>query len=150
MPLVETSSQEVGEENYALYRSGMQQTSVYGVQIPIIQINSILVAFNDIKYFKLENSGKLPRVSIEVQDRYNLLKSLDTPSSDNRLRIQILPPFDNAYKKINLTFYISSFRSLGGDRISVEGIYNCKELTQKQYKAFGKLSTSQLFEEIAK
>ena len=52
MPLVETSSQEVGEENYTLNRSGMQQTSVYGVQIPIIQINSILVAFNDIKYFK--------------------------------------------------------------------------------------------------
>lgn len=150
VPLAETSVEEVGEANYSVNRSGMQQTSVYGVQIPIIQINSIVVAFNDIIYFKLENSDKLPRVTMEVQDRYNLLKNLDTPSSDNKLRVQILPPFDNAYKKINLTFYISSFRSIGSGRISIEGIYNCKELTQKQYKAFGKLSTAQLFEEVAK
>lgn len=149
MPLVETSIDEVGEAMYTPNKSGLQQTSVYGIQVPIIQINNILVAFNDIFSFKLENTSKLPRVRMEIRDRYNLLKLLDTPSSDNELRIQILPPFDDAYKKINLTFYISSF-STRGDRVVIEGMYNSKELTQKQYKSFGKLNTYQLFEEIAK
>ena len=96
MPLVDTSSAESnghGSTNI----SGYQQTSFYGVFSPLIQINNIVVAFRDIKYFKLDSTGKLPTVSIIVNDKYKLHSMIDTPSSDNKLRVQIIPPYDNAY-----------------------------------------------------
>ena len=112
MPLTDSTNEQAGED-YSLNRSGVKQTDVYGVLVPIIQINNTVVRFDDIAYFELNATKLLPNVSLGVIDRYKLTTMLDTPNSDNQLRIQILPPYDNAYKKIDLTFYITSFDSTG-------------------------------------
>ena len=148
MPLVDTSSAE-SDGHGSTNISGYQQTSFYGVFSPLIQINNIVVAFRDIKYFKLDSTGKLPTVSIIVNDKYKLHSMIDTPSSDNKLRVQIIPPYDNAYKKINLTFYITNFTSYGSDSVHVEGSFFCSKFTEGQYKAFGEVGTYELFESVA-
>ena len=149
VPLIETSVDEVGVENMEFNRSGIQQTSIYGIVTPLIQINNITVAFSDINSFRLESTGKIPTASINVTDRYKLHSMLDTPSSDNKLRIQIIPAFDNAYKKINITFYINDFNSHSDGTVDVEGVFYCKKFTEGQYKAFGEVDTYKLFEDIA-
>ena len=148
MPLTDSTNEQAGED-YSLNRSGVKQTDVYGVLVPIIQINNTVVRFDDIAYFELDATKLLPNVSLGVIDRYKLTTMLDTPNSDNQLRIQILPPYDNAYKKIDLTFYITSFDSIG-DQVEIVGKYYCPKLTQAQYKSFGEIDTYTLFEEVAK
>lgn len=150
IPLIETSGSESGGGRKDPNISGYQQTSVYGIVVPIVQINNIVVAFNDIKYFQLESVGHIPTVRVIVNDRYKLHSMIDTPSSDNKLRVQIIPPCDNTYKKINMTFYITEFNSYDNGTVGVEGVFLCKKFTEGQYKAFGEVDTYKLFEDIAK
>ena len=148
IPLTNSSVDEAGE-NYVYNKEGVQQTSIYGILTPLIQINDIVVDFLDIERFTLKSKSPLPSVELTVRDRYNLIKTLDTPGNDNELRIQILPPFDNAYKKINLTFYISKI-NISGDLIEVVGAYKVPLLTSSKFKCFGKLNTYELFKNIAR
>lgn len=150
LPLFDTSANESGNEQKNPNISGYQQTSIYGIVVPLVQINDIVVAFNDIKYFQLDSEGRIPSARIIVNDRYKLHSMIDTPSSDNKLRIQILPPYDNAYKKINLTFYITEFNSYDNGTVGVSGTFFCKKFTEGQYKAFGEIDTYKLFEDVAK
>ena len=149
--LKEPSAEEAGEyyEEYSNNIQEVQQTSIYGVLVPLIAFNDIVIDFNDVTYLNLKSTGAVPEVEFSVKDRYELISTLDTPGSDNALRIQILPPFDDAYKKINLEFYISSINIRNGV-ISGKGIYKIPKLISSQFKSFGEVSTYELFEEIAK
>lgn len=149
VPIVSSSITESGEEydpNSNKY--GVQQTSIYGVLSPLVKINNIAVAFRDIVYFRLSGTERLPEIRITVHDRYKLHSLIDTPKSDNTLRVQILPPFDNAYKKINITFHIDDF-IVDGPYVTCTGTYYCPELRQDQYASFGNIDTYALFKEIA-
>ena len=95
IPLTNSSTEEAGSD-YVYNRTGFMQTSIYGILTPLIQINNIIVDFTDVNSFILKSTGPVPTVSLSVRDRYNLISSIDTPGSDNELRIQILPQFDNA------------------------------------------------------
>lgn len=147
IPLTNSSPEEVGE-NYIDNKTDTMQTSVYGILAPIIMINNIVVDFIDVKNFSLKSTGYIPNVYIEVYDRYKLTAMLDTPRFDNQLIIQILPPFDSAYKKINLIFYISNI-TIKRDLICISGQYKLPELTNSKYKCLGELSTYKLFEQVA-
>lgn len=147
IPLTNSSKDE-SAENYVYNKEGIQQTSIYGILAPLMAINNIVVDFKDVNYFSLKSKDSMPTIEFEVQDRYGLTASLDTPGSDNVLRVQILPPFDDAYKKINLNFYINSINISNGI-ISGSGQYKVPELTNSQLKSFGEISTYDLFEKVA-
>lgn len=147
VPLVSSSLNEAGD-NYTYNREGIQQTSIFGILTPLIQINNIVVDFKDIENFSLRSIGTLPQVSLSVRDRYGLIKTLDTPTNDNELRIQILPQFDNAYKKINLTFYISNI-NIYDDIIDITGAYKVPKLTSSQFECMGELDTYNVFKQVA-
>jgi hypothetical protein len=83
-----------------------------------------------------------------VQDKYELINNIDKPSIDNEVRIQILPKFDNAYKKINLTFYISNIQ-VNGNSVRLTCIYKLPKLLSSQYKSFGEIDTYNLFKTTA-
>ena len=145
-----TSVEEVGKD-YEGNMTALQQTSIYGIQCPIIAVNNIMIAAEDILSFELDDSHHIPKVSMHIIDRKNLIQYLDTPKNDNELRVQILPPFENAYKKINLTFFISDFSmGRGGDDLYVTGIYKLPKFTASQYKSLGEISIYSLFDKIAK
>lgn len=146
IPLTRSSVEESGD-NYELNVSDKQQTSTYGIISPLIKINNIVIDFTDVEYFELNLTGTLPRLQCTVHDRYNFIKILDTPGADNEIRVQIIPQFDNAYKKIDLTFQIGKIEL--GDVISLSGTYKLPEFISSQYKCFGKLDTYSLFEKIA-
>lgn len=143
------SSKDESGDNYKNNQQEIQQTSIYGIQAPLIMVNNIVVDFSDVIYFNLKSIDTLPTVQMTIRDRKRLLTTLDTPTIDNELRVQILPKFDDKYKKINLTFYITSMRCQN-DIINISGEYKVIPFISDSIKSFGEINTYQLFETIAK
>lgn len=148
VPLVNSSKDESGDA-YKNNQPEIQQTLVYGIQSPLIMVNNIVVDFSDVISFELKSSSILPEISIVVRDRYKLNEIVATPGIDNELRVQILPKFDNIYKKINLTFYIT-ITKFHDKYISIKGIYKSPKFVSSYIKTFGEMNTYNLFETIAK
>lgn len=148
MPLISSSTDQAGTDYNNNQYTDKLQTSVFGIHVPLIMINNTTIDFDDVKSFTLKSSGVLPELYMTVVDKYELITNIDKPGLDNEIRIQILPRFDNAYKKINLTFYISSINVSGKD-IRLTGSYKLSKLTSTQFKSFGKLSTYELFKRSA-
>ena len=147
IPLVASSKDEAGEL-YEDNKTEIQQTSVFGIQSPLIAIDNIVIDFNDIREFSLRSTGILPELEMIVFDKYDLISSIDTPGMDNEVRIQILPQFEDAYKKINLTFFINSMKANEDGTIEFDCTYKIPAFTSSSYKSFGKLSTYDLFKNI--
>ena len=137
-PEEEPDSAELGE---------YQQTKVEGIAAPLVRLNDIAIISDQIVRFEL-HSDPIPTVDIEINDRWNLSRVLDSPKSDNLLVVQIIPPFDNGYKKINLRFYITDYRTRG-DLIRVHGEYNVAEQHDIVLEAFGEKTTYELAELVA-
>lgn len=124
------------------------QTASYGVIAPIIKVNDIVVNIADIVYFELDNESHIPSLYFIIRDPNDLIKGLQQPSSDSEVRIQILPKFENAYKKIDMVFYINSCE-YNGDEISFSCTYKVLDLYKNHIKCFGELSTYELFDKLS-
>lgn len=145
---LQLSSKDESGEYYEGNKADVQQTAVYGIQAPIIQINNTFIDVGNIINFSLKSMNELPEVSIEVKDPKGYLQNLDTTGMDNELRIQILPKFDEAYKKIDLTFYLDNIRINNG-LVKARGSYKVPKFTSSQFKALGQLNTYNLFKNVA-
>ena len=77
-----------------------------------------------------------------------MFKNLSAPDNDNEFRIQILPPTDGTYKKIDLTFICTDIVVDGGV-VRGEGTYRLIPFTQSQFKALGQISTYDLCDRIS-
>lgn len=143
------SSKEESGNDYQKNQQEIQQTLIYGIQSPLIMINNIVIDFADILNFELKCTDISPTVSMTVMDRYKLISIFDTPSIDNELRIQILPKFEQKYKKINLTFYITNIR-INNNYITLQAEYKLPKFTASHIQSFGEIDSYQLFETIAK
>lgn len=147
MPLISSSKDEAGDD-YMNAATDKAQTAVFGIQVPLIMINNTVIDFDAIQYFNLKSVGRLPEVVLTVLDRYELINNIDKPSLDNEVRIQLLPKFDDAYKKIDLTFYISGIQTIG-QVIRITGTYKSTKLMSSQFKSYGNIDTYSLFKQIA-
>ena len=143
------SSVEESGDDYERNPVELQQTAIYGIHCPIISVNNVMVAYEDIISFELDDTKHVPRVKAHIMDRKHLIQYLDTPGNDNEMRVQILPPFDDVYKKINLTFLISDFTFGRNNDIFISGTYKLSKFTSSQYKSFGEVSLYDLFDNIA-
>jgi hypothetical protein len=148
VPLLSSSPLEGGTNYNDTGLTDKAQTSVMGIQMPLIMINTTVIDFDAVKFFKLSSTDVLPTLNLTVEDRYELIANIDKPGNDNEVRVQILPRFDNAYKKIDLTFFIDSI-DVYGSLISLSCSYKLSDLTSSQYKTFGELDTYSLFKQIA-
>lgn len=131
----------MGQENE------MQQTKVTGIVSPLIKVNNVVCHFSQVKYMVLKDEF-LPEIDLIINDQMGIMQSINQPTSDNSLQIQIIPPFDDAYKKINLTFYMDSVQ-IHNDGIHIHGIYNIPKIQDTVMKAYGKTTTYKFFEEAA-
>jgi hypothetical protein len=127
----------------------VQQTKITGITAPLIKVNKIIIKWDDIKSFYLESTGVLPTLSLSFYDTTGFTQYLDQPGNDNQVLVQILPPFENAYKKINLKFFISSV-SIRAGVVYISGIYNVPALYNSYLKSFGNISTYEFVDKIAK
>lgn len=148
IPLASSSKQEAGEDYVDSNRTDKAQTAVYGIQTPLIMINSTVIDFDAVQLFNLKSVGKLPELTMTVEDRFELINNIDKPGNDNEVRVQIIPRFDNAYKKIDLTFFITNVQ-VSGKLIRLNCTYKLPELTSSQFKVFGEIDTYNLFKDIA-
>lgn len=147
IPLTNSSKSEMGDA-YTKNQTEIQQTLVYGIMSPLIMVNNIVVDVVDVIDFELKSIDVTPTVNLTIKDRYKLLTTLDTPGIDNELRIQILPKFEDKYKKINLTFYITNFKQ-NGEYLSIRGEYKIPKFLSSNIKSFGEINTYSLYESIA-
>ena len=99
LPLVSSSKSEGGNNYNDDNLTDKAQTSVFGIQVPLIMINHTIIDFDAIHYFNLKSQSRLPELIMTVEDRYELINNIDKPTHDNEVRVQVLPRFDNAYKK---------------------------------------------------
>ena len=148
VPLKSSTVNEAGDNYVDSGLSDKHQTQVFGIQMPLIMINNTVIDFDAVQYFSLKSVGALPELTMTVIDRYEIINNIDKPGNDNEVRVQILPRFDNAYKKIDLTFYITNI-SVNGKLIRMSCMYKLPILTASQYKAFGKIDTYTLFKNVA-
>lgn len=146
---LDNSSPEEAGDDYQKNPVEIQQTSVYGVMCPIIAINNVMVAVEDIWSFTLNDTGRVPSVDLTIYDRKKLIEYLRTPGNDNELRVQILPPFDDAYKKINLSFFITSFSQGSRGELYISASYKLSNFTSTKFKSFGQISLYNLCDSIA-
>lgn len=137
------------EEEPDSYEMGeYQQTKVEGIAAPLIRLNDLAIISDQVSKFELR-SKPVPSVDIEIIDQMGLSRVLDSPKSDNLLVVQILPPFDGAYKKINLRFYITEYR-IYGKTLKIHGEYNVAGQHDIVLEAFGEKSTYELAELVAR
>lgn len=148
VPLKSTSAAEGGEANDTDNQTDRAQTSVFGIQSPLIMINSTVIDFDAVQQFSLKSTGILPTLTMMVEDRFELINNIDKLYNDNEVRVQILPRFDNAYKKIDLTFFITNVKIIGSS-LQLTCSYKLPALTGSQYKTFGEIDTYTLFKNIA-
>lgn len=148
MPLLSSSAEEAGDNYNDLNITDKVQTSVFGIQAPLIKINSTVIDFDAVHYFSLKSVDKLPELVMTVEDKYQIMTNIDSPTNDNEVRIQILPRFDNAYKKVDLTFFITSIQ-VTGSLVKLTCAYKLPALTSSQLRTFGEIDTYSLFKTIA-
>lgn len=148
--------EEIVEPMYAVSQNEMpgagnsevQQTKITGIVSPLIKVNNILILWNKVTRFELSSVGFLPELYFTFKDDLGFTKSLDQPGNDNLVLVQILPPFEDAYKKINLRFFIDSV-SIKGDKVSISAKYNVPLLYQDKLQSLGKLTTYNYIDKIA-
>lgn len=148
VPLSSSSVNEAGEEYNDSNLTDKAQTKVTGILSPLIMINNTVIDFNMVHYFELKSIGVLPELTMVVEDKFEMLNNVDKVSNDNEVRVQILPKFDNAYKKIDLTFFISSIK-IDGSLLKLTCNYKLPSLTSSQFVALGEIDTYSMFKEIA-
>jgi hypothetical protein len=148
VPLVSSSKNEAGEDYNDTGHTDVAQTSVFGVLMPLIMINNTVIDFDSVQYFSLKSTGRTPELMITVDDKYELINNIDKIGQDNEVRVQILPKFDNAYKKINLTFYITNTNVMGS-QIQLTAVYKVPALMSSEFKSYGSINTYNLFKTIA-
>lgn len=135
-------------DEYGGNGTNISQPVIHGVCTPVISICGIVFDFNEVIKMTLYNDSRIPSLDLLINDTQQSLKNINNPSSDNEIRLQILPPFDNAYKKINLTFYINDI-DIKGSKVSINAIYKVPDLYISRLKSFGEIDTYNLFKDIA-
>ena len=126
----------------------MQQTKVTGILTPLVKVGNTPIPLYSINYMELTDNP-YPSLYLEIRDMFELVKTFDKPTKDNSVQIQIIPTFDNAYKKINLTFWITNVTFSDSD-ITINAIYNIPKFHDNVLKAYGEITTYEFFEKIAK
>lgn len=125
----------------------IQQTNVEGIMVPLFRFNNTTISFTMVQSMRL-TCNPIPQLELEILDSTNMIKNWDSPGLDNILYMQILPPFDNAYRKIQLAFRMS-YINISGSLISIRAEYSCPNFFNTIMKAYGMVDTWHLFEEIS-
>lgn len=142
-PMYATSEEESNDRP-----AEVQQTKIVGILTPLIKVNKVNIMFDKVRRFELDSTGLLPTLTFTFKDDMGFIKSLDIPSNDNLVLLQILPPFDNAYKKINLRFFIESIK-INKELITIVAKYNTPDLYQYQLKSFGNITSYDFLDKVA-
>lgn len=130
------------------YATEVQQTKVFGLLVPIIALNSVAVDWQDVLEFTLDDTKHIPSCTFAFRDRNNIFSKYSHTGNDNELRVQILPAFDDTYKKIDLTFLVTEIKINSGE-VRGAGTYMLRKFTESKFQALGQISTYELLDKIS-
>ena len=148
IPFVTAGEGEMEDNPIGTQNTDVKQNLLYGIRVPLVKVNDIVIDADSILYMELDGSGPLPTLELTFIDHTYKIKGLQQPGNDNEVRLQILPRMEKAYKKIDMTFYISSVSESGGV-MSLSCIYKVLELYNNHIKCFGQISSYEVFEQLA-
>ena len=153
VPLQSPSKDELNdttsEEDYRVIRSGTAQTTIDGIQTPIIAIDGKYIASASIIKFELSVDECAPHLELTVNDKDHLFANTNTPAEIDKIQIKLIPSEDGKFANIDLIFkaYDVAVKPNGTTVMSgkyyVEGLYD--EITE----AFGKISTYNLADKLS-
>lgn len=126
----------------------IEQSKLDGIMVPLVRINNQTIYYTQILHMELTCS-RYPHLELTIDDQLGLIKNLDTPGWDNILQLQILPPFEGGYKKINLLFYMTGV-SIEGSIMDISADYHIPNLWDNKIRAYGKITTYDYMEMTAK
>lgn len=127
--------------------TSLEETRVHGIQAPLVSINGIAYSISDVDYIRLRFVNTWPQLDFSIQDKENVYGRLvDTPA--NYIQIQILPPWEGIYKKINLKFWITEFKIEEGYLVG-KGTFYIKEIHDSRFEALGEMSTFDLCNRVS-
>lgn len=151
MPKIVTGLMETDDTSANVLGSsvtGVKQTDVYGVMCPLLALNGMAVDMIDLISFELDCTGVLPTVDFEFVDRNNLFSQYNTPGTSNELQVQIIPPTDNTYRKINMMFYVTDISAENGI-ISGSAVFKVPGLLNSRANALGEVTTYEMCDRIS-
>lgn len=125
----------------------INQTELEGVLVPLLRFNNTVITFEQVDRMEL-TCNPVPKIEVWITDFLQIIRQFDQPGRDNILYLQILPPFDDAYKKIQLAFYIED-TDLQGNKVYLRGTYEAPGIFDSEMKPYGMLSTYDLFEQVS-
>lgn len=125
----------------------IKQSEIEGTLVPLLRFNDQIITFEMVNSMTLR-CDTVPSITVEITDYLELIRLIDSPDRDNILYLQILPPFDDAYKKIQLAFYITD-TDINGQTITMSGTYYVPKLFNNVMKPYGCISTYELFDQIS-
>ena len=144
--LLPTSNEEGGNID-----TDQSEVKITGVYTPLVKFNNRVLPWEAVIKMTLRCDGFLPEMSVTFIDYDNISAQLDTPGPDNEVWLEILAPFDSIYKKIKLHFYVRNiYTNSVRKEVTADCIYVCDHLNDAILKSFGKISTYELFEQIAR
>jgi len=115
--------------------STTEATMIDGIEIPLIKLNTLILDWNEIEEFNLNNDGFEPSLTLLVNDYEKTKRLVDTPGMKNKITVIMTMPIDGAYKKISLDFYITNYMYVG-DQISCSAKLFCPKLESIMTRAF--------------
>lgn len=127
-----------------------QQTKITGILAPLVAVNGYVLDWNDIISFELESTGVVPSCKAVLRDRKGLFHNLVSIDQNNTLRVQIIPPFDKTYNKIDLQFLIINFTITPNtnNQFEIEAVYNNSKLLTARFEMLGLISTIDLCKKL--
>jgi hypothetical protein len=124
------------------------QVMIHGVCTPVVSVCGIVFDFHQVLKMTLYDDSRIPYLELIINDDQQLIAGINYPKSDNEIRLQILPPFEDAYKKINLTFYIKNIE-VKESKVIISAVYKVPDIYISRLKSFGEINTYNLFKTIA-
>lgn len=124
------------------------QTKRDGILTPLFRFCDITILSPQVEYMRLSCSGRTPELNVRIRDAMSLIQIFSRPSRDNSFQMQMMAPFDGAYKKINLLFYMTDV-SISGAVVTITARLNVPGLYDSYLYSFGLLPSFDLFAQVA-
>ena len=145
-PLLPASSEEGGNSD-----TDMSEVKITGAYTPLVKFNNRVLPWNAVLRMSLRSESFLPEMSVTFIDYDNISAQMDTPGPDNEVWLEILSPFDGIYKKIKMKFFVRNIHTDSVRKeITADCVYVCDHLNDALLKAFGQITTYELFETVAR
>lgn len=142
-------------EGLAEADGGDRQTRAIGVNVPFVLLNQYQFQQADVQSFLLDNSGKLPKVTIKLIDRKNTFGVDSFPRDGDLLTIMMNSKNTSTFKSIHMDFDITSInakQAVEGEQntIIVSGIAKIPRLYSEDCRSFDTATSLDHLEEVAR